>query len=102
MLRLIRGIRTVGAKNLKKKIEKCAITDHRRPPFGPTRSPARQPDELDRIRDDVGKKLGQCDRRRISANFLRPKWSISFDWTFDKSANEASRQETISIKLYVT
>ena len=33
----------------------------------------------DRTRDDVGKKLGQCDRR-ISAIFIRPKRSISFDF----------------------
>ncbi len=33
----------------------------------------------DRTRDDVGKKLGQCDRRRIPANSPRPKRSISFD-----------------------
>ena len=40
------------------------------------------PLKLDRTRDDIGKKIGQHDRRRISANFPRPKGSISLD-SFD-------------------
>ena len=42
-VRLKRGIRTVGAKNLKKKSKKCGIVNNGRPLFGPTRSVARQP-----------------------------------------------------------
>ena len=37
------------------------------------------PLERVRTRDDVDKKLDQCDRRRVWANFLRSKQSISFD-----------------------
>ncbi len=38
------------------------------------------PPKPDWTREDVGKKLGKCDRRRISANFLHTERSISFDW----------------------
>ena len=43
-------------------------------------------DQPDRTRDDAGKKLGQCARRRISANFSYPEESISFN-SFDLMSN---------------
>ena len=57
--------------------EKCSIMNHQWPPFRPFRLRARKPDWT---RDKVGEKLGQCDRRQISANFPYPKGSISFDY----------------------
>ena len=40
------------------------------------------PPKPNRTRDDVGKKLGHCDRRRISANYPFPNELTSYD-TFD-------------------
>ena len=46
---------------------------------------ASNPLKPDRSRDDK-LKLGQCDRRRISANFSYPEESISFN-SFDLMSN---------------
>ena len=62
---LKRGYRTV---RIKKGIvhQKCGITNHRRPSFGPTWPLACKPVQTRSNRDEVGKTLGQCDRRWIS------------------------------------
>ena len=74
------GVHTVRTENKKKyfKNAQSPIIDGRlldRPDrrYG-------NPLKPDRTHDDVGKKLGQCDRRQISANFPRPYGSISFDF----------------------
>ena len=48
-------------------------------------------DQPDRTRDDAGKKLGQCARRRISANFSSPRDRFpSIPSIFGESTNMAS------------
>ena len=87
---------SAGAKNWKKNpLKKSAIADHRRPFFGQTRSPARQPVQT-----------------RLNPRWRRDKtWPISptpRDWfpsipsIFGESTDGASRQEAISIEFYVT
>ena len=100
---LKRGIRTVGAKNLKRNIQSNAeswITDGR---FSD--QPDREHDnplKPVRIHDDVDKKLDQCDRRRISANFSYPEGSISFDsFDFWRIRRYDVTTKTITIEFYI-
>ena len=67
-----RGSRTVGAKNMKKypKDARSPIIDGRFPDR-PDREHG-NPLKPVRTRNDVDKKLKQCDRRWISENFPRP------------------------------
>ena len=93
----------VGAINLKKKMQKLR---NRRPPTATSDKPDREHGNLpkpNRTRDDIGKTLGQCDRRRISENFplLRGRFP-SIPSIFGESEDRASRQETTSIEFYVT
>ena len=66
-------------KTMKEEMEKCGIANHRWAPFRPTRSPARKTVQT---RSNPHwrrqKKLSQCDRHRISANFPGPESLISF------------------------
>lgn len=57
---LKKGIRAVRVENVEKNIQKCGITDHRRPAFGLTLSGPRQPAETRSNRDDVAKNLADA------------------------------------------
>jgi len=72
-VRLNRGIRTVGAKNLKKISKKCGIVNSGRPLFRPTRSGARHPKPVHQNHHRILYNLALSSCRPRAASFASKK-----------------------------
>ena len=80
----------------------CGIVNNGRPLFGSTRSGAQQPAQTRSNPRWRRQRLGQCDRRRISANFPYPEGLSSFDsFDFRRIHRYDVTTKTITIEFYI-
>lgn len=101
LLYLKREIRTVRAKNVEKNIQKIWNRESWKVPFAnqPDREQA-NPLKPDRICDDAGKNIDQCDRRQISAIISCLLLLSSILSIFGESKNMASWPKPLPCYLW--